>query len=108
MLADLARKVIPVATLVALGWLGETGHDGGFIKDIWLSLKTASPPVAMILFVLLIDERRDRREAQKQTNERTIDFVQSTNGMSNAVSRMADGVSSGRTSRRRRLSARRR
>lgn len=80
--------------LIALliGWLGESGHDGGFIKDIWGSLKVASPPVAMILFFLLLDERRERREAQQHCSDRTMDFTRSTNTLTNVVSKLSVAV----------------
>jgi len=77
----------PVVGLAIIGWLGERGDDGGFIKDIWTALKTASPPVAMILLVLLLREQRERKEAQKQCNERTVDFVNATNGMARSQER---------------------
>lgn len=87
---DLIKKtMVPMAALGLVGWLADTGTDGGFIKDIWTALKTASPPVAMVLFVLFLDERRERREAQRQTNERTIDFINSTNSATNALQGMA-------------------
>lgn len=87
---ELTKKIaVPTAALAFVGWIGETGADGGFIKDIWSGLKTASPTLAMIIFVLLMDERRERREAQRQTNERTIDFVNATNSATTALNQMA-------------------
>ena len=78
--ADTIKKLVAVGVVVVIGYLGESGQDGGFIKDIWAALKTASPPVAMVMFILFLDERRERRDCQKQLNGRTIDFIHSTNG----------------------------
>ncbi len=82
-LADFIRKALAVIAVFVVGYLGESGNDGGFIKDIWSSLKTASPPVAMVLFLLFLDERRERREAQRQCNDRTIDFNATINELKN-------------------------
>ena len=77
--------------IAAIGYVGEQGGDGGFIKDIWTALKVSSPPVAMVLFALLLDERRERREAQRQCNERTVDYIKSTNLQTTASEKMATG-----------------
>lgn len=87
-----AKHATFVGALAVVGYLGETGVDGGFIKDIWAALKTASPPVAMVLFVLFWDERRERRDAQKQCNERTVDYIQSTNLQTGAAGRAAEAL----------------
>lgn len=83
-IADLIRKGFALAFVALVGYLGESGSDGGFIKDVWASLKTASPPVAMVLFLLFLDERRERREAQRQCNERTEAFTDTTNKLNNS------------------------
>lgn len=85
------QKIGWLLGLVIIGYLGESGQDGGFIRDIWASLKTASPPVAMVLFMLFIDERRERREAQRQCNDRTIAFTDSANQASGMVSKLTAG-----------------
>jgi hypothetical protein len=78
----------------AFAFVGETGGDNGLIKSVWVDLwtaaKTASPLAAMVLLLLLIDERKDRKEAQKQCNERTISFVEATNSQSNAIEQITD------------------
>lgn len=84
-----------------IGWLGETGKDGGFIRDIWQALKTASPPVAMIMFFLYMRESQKRDEAQKQCNDRTIDFVKATNLATNTFSRALALISNPRRTVRR-------
>jgi hypothetical protein len=81
-----------LGALGVIGYLGEKGGDGGFIKDIWAALKTASPPVAMVLFVLFWDERRERRDAQKQCNDRTVDFIQSTNLQTATAGKASDAL----------------
>src|SRR5882672_567805 len=88
------KQLTFIGALAAVGYLGETEKDGGFIKDIWAALKTASPPVAMVLFVLYWDEKNERREAQKQCNERTVDYIQSTNLQTGAATRAADALTS--------------
>lgn len=100
-LADTVKKLAAVGAVVGVGYIGESGQDGGFIKDVWAALKTASPPVAMVMFILFLDERRERRECQRQLNERTVDFIQSTNAADAAFSRALDKIF-GMTGRRRR------
>lgn len=90
--ASWAKHITFVAALGTIGYLGERGGDGGFIKDIWSALKTASPPVAMVLFVLFWDERRERRDAQKQCNDRTVDYIQSTNLQTVTGEKAADAL----------------
>jgi hypothetical protein len=79
---DLIKKGVPLLVVAAIGYMGEHGTDGGFIKDIWTAAKTASPLAAMFAVLCWLDERRERREAQRQCNERTIDYVKSTNAAS--------------------------
>lgn len=81
-LANLLKKGVPIICVVVLGYAGEKGVDGGFIKDVWMAAKTASPFAAMLAIMAWLDEKRERREAQKQCNERTMDFVKTVNGMS--------------------------
>lgn len=80
---DLLTKVTPVLGIAAFGFVGEHGSDSGlitsFVKDIWAGLKTASPPVAMVMFFLYLRADSERKEAQRQCNERTLDFVKTTN-----------------------------
>lgn len=85
------RIVWPI-TIAVVSWFGTKNGDGGFIKDIWATLQTASPPVSMVLFLLWLDERRERRESQRQCNDRTIDFIQSTNSQSASSLKMGDGI----------------
>lgn len=76
-------------SLAGLAYVGERGQDGGFIKDVWAAAKVASPFTAMIALILLFDERKERRQAQKDCNERTIDFIKSTNASSEAFERVS-------------------
>jgi hypothetical protein len=83
-----------------VGWLGGLGviiylgeHTGNaFINDVWTAAKTASPLAAMFAILVWADERRERREAQKQCNERTVDFIQATNLQALASDKMGSGV----------------
>ena len=77
-----------ITFLIGLGlvaYLGERGGDGGFIKDMWAQAKIASPFAAMLALFAWLAEREERREAQRQCNERTIDFIQSTNLQTNSI-----------------------
>ena len=89
-LADWIKRAPLFIVLAAFAWLSETGNDGGFVKDIWTAAKTASPLAAMVALYLLYDERRERREAQRECNDRTIDFVQSTNLQANSAGQTAE------------------
>lgn len=100
-LADTVKKLAAVGAVVGIGYIGESGQDGGFIKDVWAALKTASPPVAMVMFILFLDERRERRDCQHQLNERTVDFIQSTNAADATFTRALDRIF-GMTGRKRR------
>jgi hypothetical protein len=92
-LVDLLKKIVAVAIIAAIGYFGEKGAYGGFVKDVWSALKSASPPVAMVMFMLFLDERRERRECQKQLNERTVDFIQSTNAADSIFAKALDRLS---------------
>lgn len=91
-LAYWVKNALPIAVLGLIGWLGETGADGGLIKDVWAAAKTASPFAAMFAILAWLDEKRERREAQAQCNDRTIDFIKSTNAASSAFEKMAAGL----------------
>lgn len=81
-----------MACLAALAYLGESGKDGGFIKDIWAAAKTASPFAAMLALFAWLSERQERRTAQEQCQERTISFVNSTNAQAGAMERLVDVI----------------
>lgn len=98
-------KYLSVAVgFVGVAYLGQTGKDGGFIRDLWDAAKTASPFAAMFAILFFLDERRERREAQRQCNERTISFVESTNTQATALESLIEAINHLRTtlSRRRR------
>ena len=76
---SIKKYILPLLALGGLGYLAETGSDGGFIKDVWAMAKTAGPFGAALALMAWLDERKERRDAQRQCNERTIDFVNSTN-----------------------------
>lgn len=98
----LLQKLLAVGGVVAIGYVGETGQDGGFVKDVWAAMKTASPPVAMVMLMLFLDERRERRDSQKELNERTIDFIQSTNGANATFGKALDKLTTVTAATRRR------
>lgn len=90
--ADLLKKVLAVVGLAALAYVGESGKDGGFIKDLWNAAKTASPFAAMFAVMAWLSERQERREAQEQCQDRTISFVESTNQQSSALEKVTEAV----------------
>jgi hypothetical protein len=101
-LLELIKKGIPILGIAAIGYMGEHGTDGGFIKDIWTAAKTASPLAAMFAILAWLDERRERREAQKQCNDRTIEFVKATNLAISTFDRTTSKLQEERRERRRR------
>lgn len=91
--ANLVKKIaIPTGALAGAGILAETGYDGGVFKDIWHGLQTASPTLAMILFVLLLDERQGKKLAEERLFQRTIAFVEATNLASAAFNKLAGAL----------------
>jgi len=95
-----------VAGFVGIAYLGQTGKDGGFIRDLWDAAKTASPFAAMFAILFFLDERRERREAQRQCNDRTMSFVESTNEQASNLEKLIEAINQLRTTlaRRRRRS----
>lgn len=91
-LVSLLNKLLAGAALAAMAYFGERGDDGGFIKDVWAAAKTASPFAAMFAIMAWLDERRERREAQRQCNERTVDFIQSTNSQFNSLGSIHEAI----------------
>lgn len=87
-----AKQIGMFIALGAVAWLSESGQDGGFIKDLWSGAKTASPFAAMFAIIAWLSERKERQEAQRQCNERTIDFVQATNHQATAAEKVAAGL----------------
>ena len=86
-------KYLSVAVgFVGVAYLGQSGKDGGFIMDLWNAAKTASPFAAMFAILFFLDERRERREAQRQCNERTISFVEATNTQSTTLEKMIEAI----------------
>lgn len=87
--ANLAKIGGTVIVLGAVAYVGEhPGIDGGMLQDVWNALKTASPPVSMVLFLFLLKSEAERRQAQRETSERTIDFIKSTNAAAAALERV--------------------
>jgi len=86
-----------VAGFVGIAYLGQTGKDGGFIRDLWDAAKTASPFAAMFAILFFLDERRERREAQRQCNERTMSFVESTNEQASNLEKLIEAINQLRT-----------
>jgi hypothetical protein len=89
------QRVIYLVIGLGLTYLGEHGQDGGFIQDIWAQAKIASPLAAMLLLVLYFDEKRERRDAQRQCNDRTIEFIQSNNVAHAAMEKMSQAHKAG-------------
>jgi len=74
-------------------YLGEhSGPGSGFISDLWSAAKTASPLAAMFAILVWTDERRERREAQKQCNERTLDFIRSVGAQTVASDKIGANI----------------
>lgn len=86
------NSIAAMLFIVVVAYVGETGNDGGFIKDIWAAAKTASPFAAMFATLAWLSERQERRKAQEQCQERTISFVESTNQHSTALEKMVEAV----------------
>jgi hypothetical protein len=86
------RSVGAMAVVVVVAYIGETGVDGGFIKDVWAAAKTASPFAAMFATLAWLKSDRERQRAQDQCQERTISFVESTNQHSAALEKMVEAV----------------
>ena len=86
------HKVSWMAILAVIAWLAKSGNDGGFLKDIWEQAKVASPFAAMLALLLYFDERRERREAQRQCNTRTIEFIEANNAAHAALDKMASAT----------------
>lgn len=82
-----------VVVLLVTSYLGE--HDGqdGFIRDIWIGLKTASPPLAMIMFWLYLRADAERRRAQRECADRTVDYIESTNLQAQSSEKSASALS---------------
>lgn len=89
---NLLRSAGAMTVILVVAYVGETGKDGGFIKDIWAAAKTASPFAAMFAVMAWLSERQERRKAQDQCQERTISFVESTNQHSTALEKMVEAV----------------
>lgn len=91
-IADVIKKALALLAVAAVAYTAETGGDGGFIKDVWTAAKTASPFAAMFAVLAWLDEKRERREAQRQCNERTIDFIEATNAVTTALGKLGTGL----------------
>jgi hypothetical protein len=89
---SVVKASIFTALLVLMAYIGETGRDGGFIKDVWAAAKTASPFAAMFAILAWLSERQDRRASQVELLERTIYFVEATNEQSASIERMTDAI----------------
>lgn len=72
------QRLFYVGCALAATWMGQTQPEGPF-KDIWEGLKTASPTLSMILLVLYLRSDAERREAQRQCSERTVEFINANN-----------------------------
>ena len=85
------NKMLGMGMIALIAYFGEQ-EKATFIHDIWTAAKTASPFVAMFSLLMFFDERKERREAQSQCQKRTVEFIQSTNMASTALSKMADAA----------------
>lgn len=81
-----------MAVVAVVAYVGENGQDGGFVKDVWAQAKLASPFAAMLALMFLVDQVKERRTAQKELNERTIDFIKSTNLQISAADKVGGAV----------------
>ena len=89
----LLNRVVSLASLALVYYLGETGKDGGMINDIWAQAKLASPLAAMLSIWAWLGEKRERQQCQKEPNERLVDFIKSTNLQNFTVDKLAPAVS---------------
>ena len=101
-LIGLVQKLGTLLAVAVVSYFAEQGSDGGFIKDVWNAAKTASPFAAMFAILMFFDERRERREAQRQCNERTIDFIKATSAAAQVFERALARMSGQRVRRKRR------
>ena len=93
--AKIQRWVLAVGSLLAvatIGAIGESGADGGLIKDVWAMAKTASPLGCCGAILLAIDamakrESADRRADVSHQRERdmALQYVQSMNAAGNKI-----------------------
>lgn len=86
------NRLLVVGGVVGIAYLGESGHDGGFIKDVWNAAKTASPFAAMFAVMAWLKADQERKDAQTQLYERTISFVEAANKQSAAVESMVTSI----------------
>lgn len=91
-LYDLLKKVTAVGGLAAVMYLGETGKDGGFIKDVWAAAKTAGTFGCLFATLAWLNERQASKKAQEELLERTISFVESANAGARSLEKMVDAV----------------
>ena len=86
------QKLATMSAVAVVAYLGENGQDGGFVKDVWAQAKLASPFAAMLALMFVVDQIKERRTAQKELNERTIDFIKSTNLQTSTASDVLNTV----------------
>lgn len=91
-LLSFAHRFSWLAGIGAFMYFGEHGGDGGFVKELWEQAKVASPFAACLSLFLLFDQVRERREAQRQCQDRTIDFIIAHNTANIAVEKLISGA----------------
>ena len=89
---DLLKKTGGVALLAAATYLGETGKDGGLIRDVWAAAKTAGTFGCLFATLAWLNEKRASQKAQEELLERTISFVESSNAQSRALEKIVEAV----------------
>lgn len=82
------NRLLIVSGLVAVAYVGESGADGGFIRDLWNAAKTASPFAAMFAVMAWLKADQERLRSQRELYERTIMFVEASNKQSAALETM--------------------
>jgi hypothetical protein len=86
------KATAAMAALAAVAYIGESGKDGGFIKDIWAAAKTASPFAAMFSVMMFLRADAAARRAQEELLERTISFVNAANQQSSALEKLTGTI----------------
>ena len=91
-IATWLRNAGLLATFGVVAYVGESGIDGGFLKDLWAAAKTAGTFGCLFATLAWIDEKADRKRAEQQLFDRTIGFTESTNRQATANENGVDAL----------------
>lgn len=90
----LIAGLVSLGIVMGAGIMGETGQDGGFIKDAWEALKVPSPVISMVLAIGIWMVWREWMKDRAEHAARTLDYVVGMN--SAAALRETDKVDKAR------------